>query len=392
MPTRILVVDDEPDLELLIRQKFRKKIRAKEFDFLFAGNGVEALEKLGTWDDIDIVLTDINMPVMDGLTLLAELAKLKHVLKSVVVSAYGDIGNIRIAMNRGAFDFITKPIDFADLEVTLDRSIQELRGFREGLFAKQRVDAMEKELDVAARIQQSILPKTFPPYPDRSEFDIHAAMRPAYQVGGDFYDFYLLDDGHLGFVIADVAGKGVPAAIVMAVSRSLLKATAVSGAEPGQCVGHVNKLLCGDNTSGLFVTLFYGILDTGTGEIAYTNAGHNPPLHLSPGSAVPLENQGGLVLGVDESVKYKTSTLTLQPGESLFLYTDGVTEAMNSEKECYSEDRLRICLEDAKDACPSMFTQLVFDHADDFAGAYPQHDDITILAVSYHGANSRGQA
>ena len=158
-----------------------------------------------------------------------------------------------------------------------------------------------------------------------------------------------------------------------------------TGAEPGNCIQHVNELLCGDNTSGLFVTLFYGILDTRTGIISYTNAGHNPPLHLTPGTARPLENQGGLVLGVQPETPYRTSTLELAPGETLFLYTDGVTEAMNADKDFFSEERLRICLEAANGASPESLTETTFNHADDFAQDYPQHDDITILAVRFNG-------
>ncbi|MCF6285073.1 MAG: response regulator [Candidatus Hydrogenedentes bacterium] len=226
-PVRMLIVDDEPDLEALIRQKFRKKIRQGDYSVVFAGNGQEALETLSANPEIDIILTDINMPVMDGLTLLTRLAEREELFKAVVISAYGDMDNIRTAMNRGAFDFITKPIDFADLEITIEKTAAEILTLKEGQEASRKLIAVSHELEVAARIQESILPKIFPPFPERSELEIYAAMTPAKQVGGDFYDFFFIDDDHLAFVIGDVSGKGVPAALFMAVCRTLIKATAL---------------------------------------------------------------------------------------------------------------------------------------------------------------------
>src|SRR5579863_2075341 len=174
MAFKILVVDDEPDLELLIKQRFRRKIRDGGFDFEFARNGEEALAKLTSDESIDIVMSDINMPVMDGLTLLLRLREMDRLLRTVVVSAYGDMQNIRIAMNRGAYDFLTKPIDFDDFEITLQKTIQEIEGVKAGHQARQRLEVIESELNVANRIQQSMLPRRFPPFPERRDFEIYA--------------------------------------------------------------------------------------------------------------------------------------------------------------------------------------------------------------------------
>ena len=163
MPAKILVVDDEPDLKLLIQQKFRRQIRDGRFDFLFAHNGVEALAQLDANPNVDLILSDINMPEMDGLTLLTKLPQSPNQLKAVMVSAYGDLQNIRTAMNRGAFDFVTKPIDFEDLEVTIQKTVEELLKLRDGLKARQELLAIRRELDVARQIQQSILPRDFGP-------------------------------------------------------------------------------------------------------------------------------------------------------------------------------------------------------------------------------------
>lgn len=230
---KILVVDDEPDLELLIRQRFRKQIRDDELRFEFAQNGVQALQRLDEHRDITMILSDINMPEMDGLTLLEKVAQRNNpALKSVIVSAYGDMENIRTAMNRGAFDFLTKPIDFGDLELTMRKTMQQLEVIAGALMVRDELVAVQRDLSTASSIQQSLLPKTFPPFPDRPEVDVFARMITAKEVGGDFYDFYFVDDDRLAFAVGDVSGKGIPAAIYMAVSRTLLKAIAHQVADP----------------------------------------------------------------------------------------------------------------------------------------------------------------
>ena len=386
-PVRLLVVDDEPDLESLIRQKFRKKIREGNYDITFAGNGQQALEVLDQDDGIDVILTDINMPVMDGLTLLARLAERDGLYKSVVISAYGDLDNIRTAMNRGAFDFITKPIDFADLEITIEKTISEVHKLKQGLEATRNLIAVQHELQVASRIQESILPKIFPPFPERHEIEIYASMTPARQVGGDFYDFFFIGEDRLAFVIGDVSGKGVPAALFMAVCRTLIKATALHNDCPDTCLNYVNRLLCGDNASDLFVTVFYGVLNTKTGEVTYSNAGHNPPYWVRRNGTPPspLQNQGGIVLGVMPEVTYVKNTITLAPGECLFLYTDGVTEAMDKDRHLFCDTRLE---EHLAQSCALPLDEMALGLArviDAFTVNYPQHDDITMLAVRYKG-------
>lgn len=389
MTTQILVVDDEPDLESLIRQKFRKQIRDGEFEFHFAANGAEALERLAEMGQIEVLLTDLNMPVMDGLTLLAQLPERENPLKSVVISAYGDMENIRTAMNRGAFDFLTKPIDFNDLELTIRKTINEVQDIRAGQQARKNLIAMQQEMELAARIQQSILPKVFPSFPGRKELDLHAEMVPALRVGGDFYDFYLLDDHRLAFMAGDVSGKGMPAALFMAMSRSLLKATALTGVAPEQCLRHVNNLLCADSASGMFVTLFYAVLDTRTGALIYANAGHNPPrLVRRDGTSSALENLGGLVLGVQPDHPYTAGAARLKPGESVFVFTDGVTEAMAPDGSFYTETRLVKRLEQVGGVAAAQVTRAVLDDIHAFAQEQPQHDDITMLMVRYAGGDA----
>lgn len=385
MPEKIMVVDDEPDLESLIRQRFRKRIRENELDFVFASNGLEALSKLLEHPEICLILSDINMPEMDGLTLLAKLNELKNpAIKTVIVSAYGDMENIRTAMNRGAFDFVTKPVDFIDLETTIDKTINELSVLRQAQQEHDQLIAIQHDLSVAREIQQAILPKTFPPFPERKDFDIFASMTAAKEVGGDFYDFFLIDKERLGFVIADVSGKGIPAAIFMAVSRTLLKATALKGINPGECLQYVNNLLCLESVSSMFVTLFYGILNTVTGEVEYANGGHNPPYLLtSDGKISELEKTGGIALGILEDMQFNTKTIQLKPNDAIFLFTDGVTEAFNVEDQLYSEERLEKLLNSlSRESVTEIANKIVAD-VHEYSTNVQQSDDITVLVLRY---------
>lgn len=389
MPIKLLVVDDEPDLETLIRQRFRKKIRDAEFEFVFARNGVDALEMLHSDGEIDIVLTDINMPEMDGLTLLSKLAELETPRKAIIVSAYGDMENIRTAMNRGAFDFLTKPIDFKDLEITIDKTTRELRLIKEAVDARDRLRIVQQELEVATRIQRSIVPSVFPAFPERDDFELFGKMIPARDVGGDFYDFFLVDENRLGIVIGDVAGKGIPAAIIMAVSRTLVKATALQGFRAADCLRQVNRLLCADYSAGLFVTLFYGIVDASTGKTDYCVAGHQPPyLIRKTGEVSALEHPGGLVLGVSSEGEYHGGEVELHPGDSLILYTDGVSEAMDGDKNLYSETRLEEVLrKQAAKPVPDL-VKAIFANVRKFSAGLPQTDDIAVLGLRYLGRNA----
>ena len=388
MPEKIMVVDDEPDLESLIRQSFRRQIRNGEFEFIFAGNGLEALAKLLEYPEIGIILSDINMPEMDGLTLLAKVNELrKPSLKTVIVSAYGDMENIRTAMNRGAYDFVTKPVDFTDLETTIRKTMNDLEMLRNAQKEHDQLIAIQQDLSVARNIQQSILPKVFPPFPNRTEFEIYASMNAAKEVGGDFYDFFLIDNERLGFVMADVSGKGVPAAIFMAVSRTLLKATALKGIPPGDCLNHVNNLLCTESVSSMFVTIFYGILNLTTGEVIYANGGHNPPYCLrKDGGVEELELTGGIALGIMDDLPYEVKTLTLKPGDGLFLFTDGVTEAFNAADELYSETRLEELLKNIKEKNAEELVKAVVENVHEYSTGVQQSDDITVLSIKFLGA------
>lgn len=382
---KILVVDDEPDLQTLIKQKFRSKIKANEYEFHFAENGVQALEKIADDGAIDLVLTDINMPVMDGLTLLSKINELNNkLLRSVIVSAYGDMENIRTAMNRGAYDFIMKPIDLKDLEVTIEKSLKEIEEYKQAVTAQHKLISLQQELDIANVIQTSILQKTFPAFPDRKEFDIYAKMITAKEVGGDLYDFFLVDKYRLGIVIGDVSGKGIAAALLMAVCKTLLKATAYKGMPADNILSEVNNILVDESPSNMFVTLFYGVLDTRSGAFEYSNGGHNPPYLISTdGKPKQIDNIGGLMIGAFKDVPYESNVVMIKPGESLLFYTDGVTEAFNKEEEEFQETRLSQTLENKNSLNSTELVNHVFQNVQAFTDGIEQSDDITCLALKY---------
>jgi sigma-B regulation protein RsbU (phosphoserine phosphatase) len=382
-PVTILVVDDEPELELLIRQKFRRKIRKNEWRFLFATDGREALRRLQDHPEATLILTDLNMPGMDGLTLLSHLTEWNPPVKTVVVSAYGDMNNIRTAMNRGAFDFVTKPIDFTDLEATIRKTRQELQAQRKAAEARRQLVSLKKELEVARRIQEAILPLSFP---RREDLDLYAFSTTAGDVGGAFYDFFPAGDRRFGFLIGDVAGKGIPAALFMAISQTFLKGVALQGAAPGDCLSSLNRLLFPDGFPELYVTTFYGLLDTGTGELSYANAGHPVPYRLrTDGAVTPLNGLREPPIWQTRDQTFTTRHTRLTPDEGLFLFTRGMIDAADTHGHAFSADRLAACLREAHGADAARLirsaVRSVMQHAD------PLQEDLTVLALRYrnHG-------
>lgn len=384
MAIKILSVDDEPDLEVLLSHYFRRKIRKGEYEFTFAHNGLEALKLMVEHPDFDIVLSDINMPEMDGLTLLSKINELRNpAQKCIMVSAYGDMKNIRTAMNRGAFDFATKPIDMEDLSLTIEKAVEEVNYIKQTQREHLQLESIQSDLAVAGEIQKAILPCRFPPFPEIKSLDIYASMTPAKEIGGDFYDFFRLDDDRIGLVIADVSGKGVPAALFMAVSNTLLRSISMTKDNSQDCIDELNRLLCRVNVNSMFVTVFYGILNHRTGELDYTNGGHNPA-YILRGKNGELERLGrfpNLVVGGFEDFSYKSESAQLDPGDSLFLYTDGITEAFDAKEQPFGDERLEDSLvelyhDDAKTIIEGVYADL-----GDFIGDTTQSDDITMVVV-----------
>ena len=381
--SRILMVDDEVDLELLVRQRFRRRIRKGEFEFLFAHNGREALEALEENPDVRLVLSDINMPEMDGLTLLSQLESANPEICAVIISAYGDMANIRTAMNRGAFDFVTKPIDFNDLQITIEKTLRHIEMIQQALASRDRLVALKQELAVAKNVQMSVLPAVPPP---SEHYDLYAQMTPAREIGGDFYDYFKLDDYRLGLVIADVSGKGVPAALFTMVTRALLKSAARNHESPARCLSEVNELLSQENDACMFVTLFYGVLDLRDGQLLYSNGGHNPPRVVRgiDGAVEGVPQTGNLALGIVPGHEFNEAEIRLDVGDALFLYTDGITEAYNTTDDEFGEDRLDDQLGTERHSAMGDLVNIVVKAVEAFAIGMEQFDDMTCLALRWN--------
>ena len=251
---------------------------------------------------------------------------------------------------------------------------------------KERIGA---ELNIATQIQANMLPSIFPPFPDRTEFDIYATMTPAKEVGGDFYDFFMIDDSHVGIVIADVSGKGVPAALFMAISKTLIKNRTQMGTfSPAEVLAKINNQLCENNRAQMFVTVWLGILDVNTGKIIASNAGHEFPAIKHDGKFELLKDKHGLVLAGIENVKYTDYEIQLQKGDSLYVYTDGVAEATNINNELFGTERMIDALNINPDGDCRDILKNVSDAIDEFVNEAPQFDDITMLCLEYYGKDN----
>ncbi len=296
--------------------------------------------------------------------------KVQSIDKSLEKIASGDLDTVVNIRNTAEFD---------SLSTAINTTVDAMKDLIDQ--ANKRID---DELQYAKDIQASSLPSVFPPYPDRKEFDIYALMDPAKQVGGDFYDFYLLDRHTLIFLVADVAGKGIPAALFMMKAKSILKTYATAGIAIEDCFTNGNFNLCDGNDAGMFVTAWMGCLNTETGELIYSNAGHNKPLiRRKNGDFEFLQGPAGFVLGGMEGIAYKRQTITLEPGDEIFIYTDGVVEATNVNQELYGNDRLQNALNKHKEDNAMNLIDHIKEDVDAFYEGAPQFDDITMLSVKF---------
>ena len=251
-------------------------------------------------------------------------------------------------------------------------------------------ERINTELSLATRIQAAFVPHIFPPFPDRPEFDIYASMDPAKEVGGDFYDFFLVDEDHLALVMADVSGKGVPAALFMMVSKIILQSVAMLGSSPGQVLTKTNEAICSNNQEGMFVTVWMGILEISTGKLTAANAGHEyPVLKPADGGFALLKDKHGFVIGGMSGMKYREYEVQLTPGAKIFVYTDGVPEANNAANELFGTDRMLLALNEAPEASPRDILGNVRRAVDGFVEEAEQFDDLTMLCLEYKGARKK---
>ncbi len=369
---KILIVDDE-----ILNVTVLGDLLKDDYTVMVAKNGKQAL-KVVEMQNPDLVLLDIMMPEMDGYEVCKRL-KDNPVTKDIPVifiSAMGQEEDETKGLELGAVDYIRKPISPAITKSRVKTHIELRNTYKELESQKNR---MQQELDVGHRMQLGMLPTVFP---DHDNFSIYASLRPAKEMSGDFYDFFLIDDNHVVFCVGDVSGKGVPAALFMAQTKILLKSHITSADSMAESVYRVNFMLSQDNDAGMFVTLFLACINLKTGELQYVNCGHQPPLILrSNGELERMQNPQDIILGVMEDYQYTSLRSDLNTEDAILIYTDGITEAIDSNKNMYGEERLMNLLKSSNGVTPQQMVKNIIDDVDSFADEIDQFDDITVLSL-----------
>jgi sigma-B regulation protein RsbU (phosphoserine phosphatase) len=373
---RLLIVDDNEDnrytLSLLLELDGYQSTN-------MAVDGREALEKLGT-EDFDLVLLDVMMPEVNGYQVLEHL-KAEGRLGNppvLMISALDEIDSVVKCIELGAVDYLPKPFEpillRARVKATLERKVLEDE-------VRRHRDRMQAELVEAREVQMSLSPCVFPDPTDDRPVEIFGHLEPAREVGGDFYDFFYRDDGSLCVVVGDVAGKGAPAALFAARARDIIRMEGLRLDDPAEIVEAANAMLAAANPAMTFVTLLVGVLAVHSGKLRYTNAGHDNPFHCGTRGIVALADAKGPPAGIDADFRYATAETVLAPGDLLFLFTDGITEALDRGGGLYSDERLSQALGDLWMRSPRAATEAVLGEVYKFAEGAEPADDITVLAL-----------
>ncbi len=379
---RILVVDDvEDNRHLLTRRLNREGYR----EIATAGDGEEALALIAE-TAFDLVLLDVMMPKCDGYQVLERLRAdgRLHELPVIVISALNEMDSVVRCIQLGAVDYLPKPFNPTLLRARVSASLEQ-KVLRDAV--RTHLKRIEDELESARKLQMSMVPSVFPAPSPELPIEIFAVMEPAREVGGDLYDFFPTPDGRLAFAIGDVSGKGIAAAMFMARTKNLLRVVtgllqnAQGVADPGSIVSRVNRELCEDNDMMMFVTLIFGIIDPRNGLVTFCNAGHDPAYRLGPNGIDAVEGPQGIALAVNPAFEFRTGELRLAPGEALYLYTDGITEAMAPDDAMFGKERLEERLRGLTDAPLARVIGETVQAVREFAGTCPQSDDITGLAL-----------
>ena len=382
----VVVDDDVTNLKIAGLILSRQKMRVTALK-----SGTALIEYVKT-NQPDLILLDIMMPGLDGFEtmeiLKSQMAPGKEIPIIFLTADENQETEMR-GLELGAMDFIRKPFVPEILVLRVRHIIELVRLQRSLELENQRISA---ELALASRIQLSMLPNEFPPVPFRPEFDIFASMDPVREVGGDFYDFFFVDENHLCLVMADVSGKGVPAALFMMASKIVIADSAKMGKSPAQILEDANAAINANNQEDMFVTAWVGILELSTGLLRAANAGHEYPVLLGDcGKFEVLRDVHGLVLGAFLDQKYKEYTLQLNPGAKLFIYTDGVTEAANEKNELFGMQRMLEALNRSPQAGPRQVLYGVRQAVDDFVQGAQQADDLTMMCLEYKGCPDQKQ-
>lgn len=374
---RVLVADDsQANRDVLVQYLSREG-----HEVVAVGDGLAAIEAVFE-RPFDVVLLDMIMPGMNGDEVLKAMkadSRLRS-LPVIMISALDALDSIVRCIEAGAEDYLAKPFNRVLLRARIGACLEKKR-LRE--IELSYLQAVENELTLAREVQQSILPKAFP---NRHALAGHGLMDPAREIGGDFYDFFALEGGRVGIAVGDVSGKGVPAAVYMAMVRTQLRATAQFGLSPADCLSRLNEHLSADNPRCMFVSLFYGIIDCAAGTFTYANGGHNPPAFLPAGGGVEwIKGTNDLLVGVMPGMSYHDARLTLAPGDSLFIYTDGVVEAIDPAEAEFGKQRLAEVLAATAEAPPAILCDGVLAAVRAFEAGRPHSDDLTCVAVRFLG-------
>jgi len=382
---KILVVDDERlNINVLV------DLLKPDYKMMAAKNGEQALKAVRIANPPDLILLDIMMPEMDGYEVCRRLKadETTRDIPVIFVTAMGETSDETKGLEVGAVDYLTKPISPPIVQARIKTHL----ALRHNMAALQKAygiietqkERMQEELNVGRDIQMSMVPQKFPAFPERDEFSIHAGLYPAREVGGDFYDFFFIDENRLCVCIGDVSGKGVPAALFMAVTRTLIKARATDDTSTASIITRVNDEISRDNKAYMFITIFLGILNTVTGELIYTNAGHNPSLiRRAKGAVERLDPLHGPVVGAREGLAYKEDSVSVSEGDVLLMYTDGVTEARNRAEEFFEEQRLTDLFSTGEFDSAEAVVETTVSKVKQFEDGADQFDDITVMALQF---------
>lgn len=385
----LLVVDDSEDNRYTLKRRLN---REGYTNVLTANDGRQALEVLRS-GNIDLLLLDIMMPEMNGYEVLEQLkldADLRH-MPVIMISAVQELDSVVRCIELGAEDYLAKPFNATLLRARVGASLEKKR-LRDALRAN--LERLEQELGAARTLQLGMLPRSFPQWSPAHPVRVHALMEPAREVGGDLYDFFYLGSGRFCFFVGDVSGKGAPAAMFMARTRSLVRMAvelwqrfSANDIAPSHIAATVNHELCQNNDERMFVTVFLGFIDTTTGVMQHVNAGHPSPHVLRSSAGVArIDGARAAPLGVRRETAYSTDTTVLKSGDGLFVCSDGVTEAMNVDGSFFTEGRLEDELTACGEASPEALVYAVKAKVDSFGESMPKADDVTILALRWQPA------
>jgi len=386
MAETILAVDDDIDILELVEMS----LTADGFDVITANDGISALEQAKAHSP-DLILLDLMMPVMDGFEVIEKLKAeaQTRTIPVIMLTARAQTHEKVQGLNAGADDYVTKPFDLDELTARIEAVLGRIRptkyinpliGAMGDWFSEEGVEQLASHLETAAAIQQNLAPQSAPDLPG---FDIAGLLRSSMTVSGDFYDFIPLADERLGIAIADVRGKGIPAALLMVMIRTTLRLVCREETSPAAVLKRINDLLAIDTAPDLFATMIYGILDSAAMTFTYSNAGHCYPLHLkNQGTDVGQLEVGGLILGSFDFAVFESETIPCAPGDEILLYTDGVTETeRESDETFYGEERLSEILQSNRDQSAETLCQAIERALLNFSGTNHRNDDVTIVVI-----------